>query len=67
MPATKSLINSYTSVSTACSQCRGKCYDKNQSIRHANFREAFPEIALPDKCVDSCIGKTMCPAITGAL
>lgn len=67
MATPQNLVISYIHVSQSCKDCGGKCYDKNQLIRHANFRSTFPDKQLPEKCVNTCTGRVKCPLVLGAL
>ncbi len=54
---TKSLV----SVDVKCHQCKGTCFDKDQSKRQANARKFFAGKPIPNACVDSEIDGCKCP------
>lgn len=53
-----SVLESLASINPKCKECKGRCYDSNQSVRQANVRKFFGSPTIPDDCVDSEIDGT---------
>lgn len=53
-------VKSLKTIEQKCQQCKGQCWDPDQSKRQANAR-AFFNGAIPNACVDSEIDGPKCP------
>lgn len=49
-----------TSIDAKCKQCKGKCFDSDESTRQANVREHLG-LPLPNACVGSVHFGHRCP------
>lgn len=53
-------VTNLKNVDVKCHQCKGKCFDKDQSKRQENARKMFNG-PIPNACVDSEIDGCKCP------
>lgn len=52
---------SLKTIELKCEQCKGQCWDSNQSQRQAKARKFFKGASIPNSCVDSEIDGPKCP------